>query len=134
MMTYHPIKFGCKKISRSKTHKRLKEHFLIGRNRTKHANFQQSPLFQDMYIINTDKQTIQLILCQLDAGRLAEGKGHETDSRELWVVGICSIHPLIGNLFSAWVCMNMLEILQTNLHSGIQISDRKSLLKMMYPK
>ena len=29
---------------RSKTRKRLKEHFLIGRNRTKHANFLGSPL------------------------------------------------------------------------------------------
>ena len=30
-----------------------------------------------MYNIKTEKQTIYL--CQLDAGRLAEGKGYETD-------------------------------------------------------
>ena len=53
---------------RSKTHMRWKERFLIGRNRTKHANFQGSPLFQAMYSIKTEKQTIQLILCQLDVG------------------------------------------------------------------
>ena len=31
---------------RSKTHKRLKERFLIRRNRTKRSNFRGSPLFQ----------------------------------------------------------------------------------------
>ena len=71
MMMYHPIKFGCKKISRSKTHKRLKEHFLIGRNKTKSANFRGSPLFQATYNIKTEKQLIQLILCQLDAHPLS---------------------------------------------------------------
>ena len=66
----------------SKTHMRLKERFLTGRNRTKRANFRRSPLFQATYNIKTEKnkQLIQLILCQLDARRLAEGKGHETDS------------------------------------------------------
>ena len=34
---------------RSKTRKRLKERFLIRRNRTKRANFRGSPLFQDTY-------------------------------------------------------------------------------------
>ena len=33
----------------SKTHKRLEERFLIGRNRTKRANFRGSPLFQATY-------------------------------------------------------------------------------------
>ena len=42
---------------RSKTHKRLKERFLIGRNRTKCANFRGSPLFQATYNIKTEKQT-----------------------------------------------------------------------------
>ena len=38
-------------IFRSKTHKRLKERFLIGRNRTKRAHFRGSPLFQATYSI-----------------------------------------------------------------------------------
>ena len=50
-------------------------------NWTKHANSQGSPLFKDTYGIKTEKQTINsLSLCQLDAGRLAEGKVNETDS------------------------------------------------------
>ena len=43
---------------RSKTHRRLKERFLIGRNRTKRANFRGSPLFQATYNVKTAKQTI----------------------------------------------------------------------------
>ena len=35
---------------RSKTHKRLKERFLIRQNRTKCANFQGNNLFQDDYV------------------------------------------------------------------------------------
>ena len=66
------------------TRKGLKERFLIRRNGTKRANFRGSPLFQATYkttTTTTGKQTlIQLILCQLELGRLAEGKGHETDS------------------------------------------------------
>ena len=42
----------------TKTHKRLKERFLIGRNRTKRANFRGSPLFQATYDMKTEKQTI----------------------------------------------------------------------------
>ena len=42
--------------TRSKTHKRRKECFLIGQNRTKHAHFQGSP--QATYNIKTEKQTI----------------------------------------------------------------------------
>ena len=43
--------------------------------------FEGSPLFQATYNIKTEenKQLIQLILCQLDARRLAEGKGHKSD-------------------------------------------------------
>ena len=41
---------------RSKTHKRLKERFLLRRNRTKRANFRGSPLFQASYN-NKNKQT-----------------------------------------------------------------------------
>ena len=59
----------------SKTHKRLKEHFLIGRNRTKCASFWGSPLFQAMYNMKKEKQTIQLILCQLDVGGWWKEKG-----------------------------------------------------------
>ena len=39
--------------------------FLTGQNRTKCANFQGSPLFQATYNVKTEKQTIQLTLCQL---------------------------------------------------------------------
>ena len=40
---------------RSETHKRLKEHFLIRRNRTKRANFRGKPLFQATYNKTTEK-------------------------------------------------------------------------------
>ena len=57
--------------SSSKTRKRLKERALIRRNRTKRANFRESPLFQATYNvkkIKKIKKIIQLILCQLDVG------------------------------------------------------------------
>ena len=38
-----------KRVIGSKTHKRLKERFLIRRNRTKRANFRCNPLFQATY-------------------------------------------------------------------------------------
>ena len=58
---------------RSKTHKRLKEHFLIGRNMTKCAHFRGSPLFQATYNIKTEKQTINsTYLVSVRCGRLAE--------------------------------------------------------------
>ena len=44
--------------SKDPKHTRLKEHFLIGRNRTKYANFWGSPLFQATCNIKTGKQTI----------------------------------------------------------------------------
>ena len=37
---------------------------LTGRNRTKHANFRGSPLFQE----KKKTQLIQLVMCQLDVG------------------------------------------------------------------
>ena len=56
-------------------HTRIKtERFLMGQNRKKRANFQGSPLFQATYNIKTNNL---LCLCQLDAGRLAEGKHAE---------------------------------------------------------
>ena len=66
---------------RSKTHKRLKECFLIGRNRTKHANFWGSPLFQATYNMKTEKQTINsTYLVSVGCRRLVEGKEHKTSS------------------------------------------------------
>ena len=56
-----------------KHHKRSKELFSIGRNRTKRANFWESPLFQATYNIKTQKQTINsTYLASLRCGRLAE--------------------------------------------------------------
>ena len=40
-------------VWKSKTHKRLKECFSTGRNRTKRGNFQGNPLFQATYNIKT---------------------------------------------------------------------------------
>ena len=79
----------------SKTHKRLKELFLIGRNRIKRANFRGIPIFQATYNIKTEKQTIQLILCQLDARRRVEGKGKETD----WSICLISARMPCDRLF-----------------------------------
>ena len=67
---------------RSKTRKRLKERFLIRRNRTKRANFRGNPLFSS-YARYNRKQLNQLIFCPLDARKLAEGKRHETTSKRL---------------------------------------------------
>ena len=56
---------------RPQTHKRLKERVSIGRSRAKSAHFRGSPLFQATHNIKqqqTNKQLIQLILCQLDVG------------------------------------------------------------------
>ena len=69
-------------LRRSKTHKRLKERFLIVRNRTKRAHFRGSPLFSSYVQHKNRKKKIQLFLCQLDGWRVAEGKGHETDLRK----------------------------------------------------
>ena len=45
---------------RSKTHKRLKERFLIRRNRTKRANFPGNPLFQATYNNTTENSQTNL--------------------------------------------------------------------------
>ena len=58
---------------KSKIHKRLKERFLIGRNRTKRAYFRESLLYQVTYNLKTEKQTIHSACVR--CGRLAEGKG-----------------------------------------------------------
>ena len=69
-----------------KIHKRWKERFLIRWNRTERAYFRGSPLFQATYKINNinnRKQTINsTYLVSVGCGRLAEGKGHETDWRD----------------------------------------------------
>ena len=49
--------------NRSKTHKRLKEHFLMGQNRTQRANFRGSPLFQATYNIKTRRKKIARFVC-----------------------------------------------------------------------
>ena len=68
---YHCVVFEY--IYDPKKHKRLKERFLIRRNRTKRAHFLGKPLFQATYnnITTTKKQRQQLnqlILCPFDAG------------------------------------------------------------------
>ena len=64
------------------SYKRLKERFLIGQNTTKRAHFRGSPLFQATHDIKTEKQAINsTYLVSVGCGRLAEGKGHETDWR-----------------------------------------------------
>ena len=74
------LSFTVSLTVRSKTHRRLKEHFLTGRNRTKRANFRGSPLFQATYSINTGKQTINsTYLVSVGRGRLAGGKGTRLD-------------------------------------------------------
>ena len=58
---------------------RLKEHFLIGWNRTKWANFWGSPLFQATYNIKTEKQTIDsTYFVSLGCWRLVKEKGHKS--------------------------------------------------------
>ena len=45
-----PADFAVRNTIRSKTHKRLKEHFLTRQNRTKRTNFRGNPLFQATHI------------------------------------------------------------------------------------
>ena len=61
--------------NRSKTRKRLKEHFLIGRNRTKGANFRGSPLFQASYNSTTENSSTNLSCVSLMLGSWREEKG-----------------------------------------------------------
>ena len=56
----------------------IERTILIGRNRTKRANFRGSPLFQKQ----KNRQFIQLILCRLDVGGWGKGKG-QVPSRPL---------------------------------------------------
>ena len=63
---------------RSKTHKRVKKCFLIGQNRTKHANFQGSPLFQATYNKITEKPPINsTYLVLLDVGGWQKEKARD---------------------------------------------------------
>ena len=63
---------------RSKTHKRLKERFLIGRNRTKRANVRGSPLSQATYNRKTEKQTItSAYLASVRCAKLAKGSSSQ---------------------------------------------------------
>ena len=73
--------FSCSDVwrakERPKTYKRLKERFLIGRNRTKRASFGGSPLFQATYNVKTFffKTINSTYLVSVGCGRLAEGIG-----------------------------------------------------------
>ena len=62
---------GCGKLIVSKTHKRLKERFLIRRNGTKHANFRCNNLFQATYNTTENSWTnLSLsVRCQEAGGR-----------------------------------------------------------------
>ena len=65
--------YFCFYLVRSKIHKRLKERFLIGRNRTTLAHFRGSPLF--FKLRTTTKQTINsTYLVSVGCGKLAERK------------------------------------------------------------
>ena len=84
------------------THRKLKEPFLIRWNRTKCADFWGRPLFQAMYNNKTEKQTIQLILCQLDVGGWQKEKErltwvslvHKTDSSQSFFFPLSRSHAL----------------------------------------
>ena len=62
-------------VVRFQTHKRLKERFLIGRNRAKRASYRGSPLFQATYNLHTEKhKTINSTYrVSIRCGKLAEG-------------------------------------------------------------
>ena len=68
------------KIQNTQEINKKKQRFLIVGNRTKRAHFRESPLFQAMYNIKRKTQTINsTYLVSVRCGRLAEGKGHETN-------------------------------------------------------
>ena len=95
---------------RSKAHKRLKELFLIGRNRTKCANFWGSPLFHASYNIKTEKQLIQLILCQLEAGGWQKEKGmRPTDVIKKFQIFAMNIAQLDTHWFWCHPCLILLS-------------------------
>ena len=62
---------------KSRTHKRLKERFLIGWNRTKRANFWGSPLFQATYNITTERKTTTINSTYLVSVRCSEAGGRK---------------------------------------------------------
>ena len=74
----------CNQHSTCKTHKKVKRTPLNWTKRDKTCTFSRKSSFS-IYVQHkkTEKQTINwLSLRQLDAGRLAEAKGHETDWRD----------------------------------------------------
>ena len=60
---------------RSKTHTRLKDRFLMRRNRTKCANFQGKSLFQAMYNNTMENSQTNLSFVRLMPGSWREEKG-----------------------------------------------------------
>ena len=81
----------CGNINRLKTHERLKESFFIRRIKTKRAHFRGSPLFQATYKIKTEKRIIySTYLVSVRCGKMAEGKGHETDRLVSYSAGVLS--------------------------------------------
>ena len=67
----------------SKTRKKLKERFLIGRRRTK----QNVQIFEQVLFFKlrtTEKQLIQLILCQLGVGGWRNEKGERLTLADRW--------------------------------------------------
>ena len=98
----HDIHVHDVHVNSSKAHKRLKQRFLIRRIRTKRANFREVLFSSEVQHKNRRKkqqQLIHLILCQLDAGRLANGKGHETHvSRRHKINWINCLFVFVGSL------------------------------------
>ena len=77
------------KTERKKTHKIhmiLKERFLIGRKRTKRANFRGSPVFRATYNIKTEKtntiNSTYLDVYQLNVGGWRKETGEKEDRQE----------------------------------------------------
>ena len=65
----------------------IKRTFFNRTKQDKMCNFRRSPLFQATYYIKTEKTTTvnSTYLVSVGCGRLAEGKGHETDFfRSTW--------------------------------------------------
>ena len=115
------------------THRRLKELFLIGRNRTKRANFQGSPLFQATYNIKTNNSThLVSVRCSEAGGRpkqtslaktnpsasLRASKWHEiswTDSLFLCIYVVCSLKKRTPQQFAYFVRFRPIEKCSFNL-------------------
>ena len=89
---------------RSKTHKRLKERFLIRRNRTKRANLQIFEVILFSKLRTLQQKTVKpTYLCPLDARKLAERKDSER-----WQSTLFQIFFLNSNL--------ALEVVQKYVH------------------